>query len=129
MTSRTSRWLVPVFGLILALLVVGAELGADASPTQAAIAFAIVAAYALGIGLLQYRSETASLLAGLPVDERWGSINQRALSLAAQVMAVALAVVFISVSFAGGDAIPYALLGALFAASYLGGILWYRWRS
>ena len=124
-----SRWAVPAFGFILGLVIAVAELVNGVSLAETAIAFAIVAGYALGIGLLQYRSETARLLTGGPVDERWDSINQRALSLAAQAMAVVLAVTFVGVSFAGGNATPYAILGAVFALSYLGGILWYRWRS
>jgi len=44
-------------------------------PWQAVLTFAIVAGYALGLRLLQSKSETASLLSGLPVDERWESIK------------------------------------------------------
>jgi hypothetical protein len=129
MTNRLSRWLVPGVGFVLGLLIAFAELGQHASPAQAALAFAVVGAYALGIRFFQARSETASLLSGLPADERWESINQRALSLAAQVIAVVLVGVFLVVEYSGGDAIPYAVLGAVFALAYLGGILWYRWRS
>jgi Na+/H+ antiporter NhaD/arsenite permease-like protein len=93
------------------------------------VAFAVVAAYALALVALQSRSETASLLSGLPVDERWESINGRALSLAAQVIALMILIAFLASQFSGGDAMPYAWLGAVFATAYLGGILWYRWRQ
>ena len=71
----------------------------------------------------------ASLLSGLPRDERWESINLRALSLAAQVIAVVLVGAFLVTQFSGGDADTYARLGAVFAAAYLGGLVWYRRRS
>jgi hypothetical protein len=106
-----------------------AELGRNAAPWQAALAFAIVAAYALGLRLLQSKSETASLLSGLPIDERWESINNRALVLAAQVIAVILLAAFLVTQFGGGDAMPYAGMIAVFGVAYLGGIAWFRWRQ
>jgi hypothetical protein len=126
---NVSRWVVPVVGLVIGLLVAAAMLGGKATPLDAAVGFAIVAAYALGLRFLQTRSETASLLSGLPVDERWEAINASALSLAAQTLAVILLVAFLVTQFRGGDAMPYALLGAAFAMAYFGGIIWYRWRQ
>ena len=127
--TKGSRWLVPAVGFVLGLLIAAAELGRSASPWQAAVSFAIVAGYALALRALQSRSDLASLLSGLPSDERWASINLRALSLAAQVIAVVLATAFLATQFAGGDAIPYAWPGAVFAVAYLGGLVWYRARS
>jgi hypothetical protein len=124
-----SRWFVPAVGLVIGVLIAAAELSQHASPWQAALSFAIVAAYALALRSLQSRSDMASVLSGLPSDERWASINLRALSLAAQVIAVVLVVAFLAARFGGGDADTYARLGAIFAAAYLGGLLWYRWRS
>jgi hypothetical protein len=129
MMTGMSKWAVPAVGFVVGLLVAAAELGRKATPLEAALAFAIVAAYALGLRLLQSRSETASLLSGLPVDERWESINNRALVLAAQAIAVILLVVFLVTEYEGGDAMPYALLEVAFAIAYFGGILWYRWRQ
>jgi hypothetical protein len=129
MRMSMSRWVVPAFGFVLGLLMAAAALGRGATPVEAFILFAIVAGYAVGMRLFQARSETASLLSGLPVDERWTAINQRALSLAAVVMASILVGAFLVTQFAGGDAMPYAWLAAAFAIAYLGGILWYRWRQ
>jgi hypothetical protein len=122
------RLAVPTVGFAIGALVAWSGLRHEATAIQAAAAFAIVAAYSLTLVLLQPRSETASLLSGMPADERWEAINHSALALAAQVMAVILAITFIAVQFAGGDAMPYALMSAAFAASYFGGIAWYRWR-
>lgn len=129
MTTSMSRWFVPVVGLVIGLLMAAALLGRDASPAQAAIAFAIVAGYAFALRFLQPRSDVASVLSGLPTDERWVSINLLALALAAQVIAVALVGAFLVASFAGGDWAPYAWLGAVFGAAYIGGLLWYRSHS
>jgi len=127
--TTLSRWFVPAVGLVLGLLIAAAELGRNASPLQAAVAFVIVAGYALALRALQSRSDMASLLSGLPRDERWTSINVRALSLAAQVMAIVLVGAFLVTQFSGGDADTYARLGAIFALAYLGGLIWYRARS
>ena len=127
--TTLSRWFVPAVGFVLGLLIAAAEMGRNAAPWQAALAFAIVAGYALALRALQSRSDMASLLSGLPRDERWESINLRALSLAAQVIAVVLVGAFLVTQFTGGDADTYARLGAIFAVAYLGGLVWYRRRS
>ena len=129
MTKTMTRWLVPVAALALGLLIAASLLGSNASPAQAAISFLIVAGYAIVLVALQSRSDVASLLSGMPRDERWDTINLRALSLAAQVLAVTLVAAFLITQFQGGDAIPYALMGGLFGLAYLGGIAWYRVRS
>jgi hypothetical protein len=130
MTATTmSRWIVPAVGLVLGLLIAAALLGHDATPIEAAIAFLLVAGYGVALRILQSRSDMASVLAGLPRDERWESINLRALSLAAQALAVVIVAAFLVVSFGGGDSTPYAWLGAVFAVAYLGGLIWYRARS
>jgi hypothetical protein len=129
MTTGMSKWVVPAVGFVLGLLIAAAELGRQASPAQAGVAFAIVAGYAIALRVLQSRSDVASLLSGLPRDERWESINVRALSLAAQLIAVVLVGAFLVARFGGADATPYAWLGAVFAVAYLGGLVWYRSRS
>lgn len=129
MTTGMSRWLVPAVGVVLGLLIAAAELGRQASFGQAALTFAIVAGYAIALRLLQSRSDMANLLSGLPSDERWESINLRALSLAAQVIAVVIVVAFLVAQFGGADSTPYAVIGAVFALAYLGGLVWYRTRS
>jgi len=127
--TTLSRWFVPAVGLLLAVLFAAAELSRNASPVQAVIAFAIVAGYVLALRALQSRSDMASVLSGLPNDERWTSINLRALSLAAEVLALVLVGAFLVTQFTGGDPTAYAQLGAVFGAAYLGGLIWYRARS
>ena len=129
MTTNMSRWFVPAFGIVLGLLIASAELARNASPWEAVVTFVIVAGYALVLRAFQSRSDMASVLSGLPRDERWASINVRALSIAAQVIAIVLVVGFLVTQFTGGDADTYARLGAIFAVAYLIGLVWYRWRS
>ncbi len=134
MSSTIARWSVPVIGFVIGVLIAAATLSSHAAPWEAALAFGIVAVYTVALQLLRSRSDVASLLTGLPRDERWESINNRALALAAQVMAIAILVAFLAAQFGGsrfggGDAIAYAWLGAIFAMAYLGGIAWYRVRS
>ncbi len=129
MRTTMSRWVVPVVGVVLGLLMAAALLGRNASLAQGAVAFLIVAGYAIALRVLQSRSDMASLLSGLPRDERWESINLRALSLAGQLIAVVLVGAFLVTQFVGGDSMPYAWVGAVFAVGYLGGLVWYRSRS
>jgi len=126
MTRTRTRWLVPAVELILGLLIAGSLLGQSASPAQVAISFGVVLGYAIVLVVLQSRSAVASLLSGMPRDERWDTINLRALSLASQVLAVALVAAFLGTQLHGGEAIPYALMGGLFAIACLGGVAWYR---
>jgi hypothetical protein len=129
MSTTMSRWIVPIVGVGLALLIAAAELGRNASPIEAFVAFAIVAGYAIALRVLQSRSDVASLLSGMPGDERWAAINTRALAAAAQVLAIVLVIAFLVVQFGGGDAMPYAWIGAVFGVSYLGALAWIRSRS
>ena len=129
MTTTLSRLLVPAVAFVIGVLMALALLGRQASLGQAAIAFAIMAAYSVCLFFLQSRSDVASLLSGLPRDERWASINLQALSLAGQLLAVVLLAAFLVVQFSGGDATAYAWLGAVFGVAYLGGLAWYRIHS
>jgi Na+/H+ antiporter NhaD/arsenite permease-like protein len=91
------------------------------------VTFAIVAGYALALRALQSRSDMANVLSGLPSDERWVSINLRALSFAGQVIAVVLVVAYLVTQFSGGDSTAYAQLGAVGPPTR--GLVWYRARS
>lgn len=127
--KMTARWFVPGLALLIGVLIVLAGVGTGARPVQYALGFAVVAGYALALVALQSRSDVAKLMSGMPPDERWESINLRALSAAAQVIAVVLVVAFLVSAFAGADPMPYAWLGAVFAAAYLGSLAWYRARG
>jgi heme/copper-type cytochrome/quinol oxidase subunit 3 len=101
---------------------------------HAYLMFVIVLATFVGMQTLLHRSETASLLLGRPVDERWESINTRAFALAAKVTLLVLwaALMAMAVMEADGarlDSTPFLLIGATLLGAYLGGVIWYRWRQ
>lgn len=129
MTTSISRWVGPMVAVALGLLGAAVALGHQASLAEAAVIFAAVVGYPILVLVSGWRIDVGSALSGRPRDERWESIHVRALSLAAQGLAVLLAGAFLVTSFGGGDPAPYAWLGAGFAATYLGGIVWYRARS
>ena len=96
---------------------------------HAYLMFAMIGASTLALRTFVSRSETASTLLGVPVDERWESINTRAWALAAQVVFVLLVAILVAMQVLGWDSRPYLLLGAALATAYLGAVLWYRWRG
>lgn len=88
----------------------------------------------VGLRALMPKSETVSVLLGVPVDERWESINTRAWALAGQVIFIGLLVALVAMQVGQtqgwvGDSTPYALVGAALAVAYLGGVVFYRWRQ
>jgi hypothetical protein len=96
--------------------------------------FALIVMSLVGLRALMPRSETVSVLLGVPVDERWQSISTRAWALAGQVIFVGLLTTLVAMQVWetqgwGGDSTPYALLCAALATAYLGAVLWYRWRQ
>ena len=128
MTNR-SRWATPLVGIVLAVMIGAVEYHRTGSAGEGLVTFSIVAGYALLVLVLQSRSETVSLLAGHPVDERWNSINDRALARAANVMAVFLSGAFVVAEVSGGDAMPYAWSALVLVGAYFTSTLWYRSRS
>jgi hypothetical protein len=96
---------------------------------HAYLMFAMIGASLVGLRMLMSKSETASTLLGVPVDERWESINTRAWALAAQVTFLGLWTTLVAMQVVGWDYTPYLLVGAALATAYLGGVLWYGWRQ
>jgi uncharacterized membrane protein len=128
MTTRPRSWGTPLVGLVAgtgAAVILAQRSG---SPLVGLIVFAIIGGYVLALVLFRARSDTASVLSGEVVDERWELIHQRALSLTAQVMAAALVGAFLFTELSGGDATPYMWSASLVGATYLGAMFWYRSR-
>ena len=129
MTTGMSRWVGLVAAVALGILGAAVALGHHASLAEAAAIFAAVVAYPVLVLATRWRVDVGAALSGRPRDERWESIHLRALSVAAQGLAVVLAAAFLATSLGGGDPAPYAWLGAGFAAAYLVAVGWYRVRS
>jgi hypothetical protein len=109
-------------GVVIGLAIGAAELAGGGTPLGAAISTAIPIGYAVVVTLLARRSETASVLAGRPVDERWELMNQEAAAWALGLSAVVVLVAFVVVDAAGGDWQPYAFIGAVMAIAYAGSL-------
>jgi uncharacterized membrane protein len=127
--KNRSSWRTPVVGVAIALVVAGIQYKSTGSAAEAIAVLAIVGGYALGLVALRSRRETAGVLSGVVVDERYELIHQRALAFSAQVMAVVLVGAFVATEVIGNDAAPYAWPAGVLGASYLAAMFWYRWRS
>jgi hypothetical protein len=100
----------------------GGSLGA------AALGALIPIAYGVAVTLLARRSDVSSVLAGRPVDERWEHIGLEATALTLGISAfVVLGAVVLELA-SGGDAQPYALLGAAMAVAYVASLVVLRLR-
>lgn len=80
---RATAW--AVIGLVMGMLLIGLVVKQGAPLTRAAGGVAIMVLVVGVVWIFQLRSDTASALAGKPVDERWDLINERASAFAAIV--------------------------------------------
>ena len=128
MASSIARSPVLVTGVLIGAGLGLARLAGGGSPTEALLAFAITAGYALVVTLLARRSETAGALAGRPVDERWEHINLEACAWALGVTAIAVVVAFAVAEATGGDWQPYALVAVTMGVAYFGSLVIVRVR-
>ncbi|TAK00140.1 MAG: hypothetical protein EPO36_09700 [Chloroflexota bacterium] len=129
MTTAIRRSPVLVVGVIAGLVIGAAELVGGGTVLQAAISAAIPIAYALLVTLLARRSETAGVLAGRPVDERWELMNQEAAGWAFGLSAIVVLGAFVVADATGGDWLPYAFVGAVMAIAYVGSFVYLRLRG
>ena len=129
MTTATRRSPVLFVGVVIGLVIGAAELAGGGTIVRAAISTAIPIGYAVLVTLLARRSETASVLAGRPVDERWELMNQEAAAWALGLSAVVIIAAFIVADATGGDWLPYAFVGAVMAVAYVGSLAVIRLRG
>jgi hypothetical protein len=121
-TTAIRRSPVLFVGIVVGLAIGAAELAGGGAVWQAAVSTAIPIAYAVLVTLLARRSEAAGVLAGRPVDERWELMNQEAAAWALGLSAIVIIAAFIVADATGGDWLPYAFVGAVMAASYVGSL-------
>jgi hypothetical protein len=119
---------VLVVGVLIGLAMGGAEVAGGHSAWQAVVAAAFPIGYAALVAIVARRSETVSVLAGRPVDERWEHINLEATAWALGLSAIVVLAAFIAADAIGGDRTPYAFMGAVMAIAYLGSLLLVRLR-
>jgi len=120
---------VLVVGVLIGLAFGAAELIGGGQVWRVAISAVIPIGYALLVTVLARRSETASVLAGRPVDERWELMNQEAAAWALGLSAVVILAAFIVVDATGGDYLPYAFIGGAMAIAYAGSLAVIRLRG
>jgi len=94
-TTAIRRSPVLVVGVVTGLVIGAAELIGGGTAWRAAISTAIPIAYALLVTVLARRSETVSVLAGRPVDERWELMNQEAAAWALGLSAIVILGAFV----------------------------------
>ena len=116
-------------GLIIGIVFGVAGVLGGAPAWQAAISAVIPIGYALVVTLLARRSETASVLAGRPVDERWELFNLEASAWALGLAAVVALGAFVVAEVTNGDWGPYALMCSVMAIGYVGGLVVMRLRG
>jgi hypothetical protein len=120
-------WLV-VVGFAVGGLLGAADFVANGSAGRAVTDVAIITGYTALLALLRSRSETASVLAGSPVDERWQAINLRALAATGTIAAVVSIGGFAVAQATGHDWSGFFIVALAAGISYVGGVIWYRWR-
>ena len=123
-----SRAPVLVSGAVIGAAFGVAELAGGASPVRAGVSVGVILTWSIVVTVLGRRSETMSVLAGRPVDERWEHINVEASAYALAASAVVVLGAFVVADATGGDWQPYALVAVVMAVSYLGSLLILRAR-
>jgi hypothetical protein len=127
-TTAVPRSPVLVVGLIAGLLMGAAELIRGDEVWRAALATLIPIGYAVVVAVLARRSESASVLAGHPVDERWEHINLEASAWAFGASAIVVLAAFVVMTARHGDWAPFAFIGAVMAVAYVGSLVLVRVR-
>jgi hypothetical protein len=123
-----ARYPALAVGIPIGVLMAIAGLIGGGTVAQAAVSLAIVTGYAVLVTVMGRRSETVSVLAGRPVDERWEHINLEACAYTMGVSGIVVLVAFIVTDASGGAWQPYAFMAAVIALSYLGSLLVLRAR-
>ena len=125
----TLRSPVVVVGTLIGVVIGGAELIGGGATWRVVVSAAIPIAYAVIVTLVGRRSETVSVLAGRPVDERWQHMNLEASTLAFGVTAIVALAAFVSAQATRGEWQPYALMCAVMAIAYMGSLILLRLRG
>lgn len=120
---------IVITGAIAGVAIGGAQLAAGDPPWRAALALVFTIGYGLLVTGLARRSETASVLAGRPVDERWEHLNLEASAWALGATAMVALAAFVVAEATGADWLPYAFICVVIAIAYLGSLVLLRIRG
>jgi hypothetical protein len=128
MTTSRGRSPVLAAGFVIGIALGVAELLGDAPLWSAILTAAFPIGYAIVVTVIAQRSDTASVLAGRPVDERAEHLDREASSWALGISAVVVLVSFAVAQVSHADATPYAFIAAVIGVAYLGSVLILRVR-
>ena len=129
MTKFVRRSPILFVGIVVGLIFGVAGLAGGAPPSRVLLSMAVPIAYASLVTLIGRRSETVSVLAGRPVDERWEHINLEASAWALGVTAIVILAAVVVADASHGDWTPYAFMGAVMAVTYAGSLTVIRLRG
>jgi len=115
----------PVFivGLVVGLMLGAAEFIGSGMGWRAILSGAIPIAYAAAVTIVARRSDSVSLLAGHPVDERAAHVSHEASTWAFGITAIAVVAAVAWQVAIGGDIAAYAAIAVVMAIAYLGSLL------
>lgn len=116
-------------GIVIGLIFGVGQALAGGQAWQVALSAGIPIAYALVVTVVGRRSETVSVLAGRPVDERWEQFNLEASAWALGVTAFVVLGAFVVTQTTHGDWGPYAFVCVVMALAYAGSLLVIRLRG
>jgi hypothetical protein len=115
----------PVFvvGVIAGVALGAAELVGSGVAWRAFVSGAIPIVYAALVTILGRRSDSLSVLAGRPIDERAAHVNEAASTWAFGLTAIVVVAAVAWQIAISADWAPYAAVAAVMAVAYLGSLL------
>jgi len=117
-TYRRSRWVMPGLALVLGAVFMAAQ-WIGGHPAAGAASFAIMAAFAAILVLLDGRSGAVAIMRRPARDERARNIDLAATAFAGGVVILVIIVAVMVQLARGEDPSPYAQLGAVGGVAYL----------
>jgi hypothetical protein len=122
-----SKWFLPAFGVVLGLLVPGAQwIGGHLG--DGLVSLGIMVAFSVAL-LLGGRSETIRGLRGDGRDERFRTIDIHATAFAGTVVITAIIIAFLVEMARGHTGNPYTWLGAVGGLAYIAAVVVMRIRG
>ena len=114
----------PVFvvGIIVGLALGAAEMLGSGNAWRAILSAGIPIVYGAVVTIVGRRSDSLSVLAGRPIDERAAHVNEEASTWAFGLSAIVVVAAVAWQIAIRGDWAPYAAIAAVMATAYLGSL-------
>ncbi len=122
-----SKWYLPAFGVVLGLIMLGAQwIGGHVG--NGLVSLGIMVSFSVAL-LLGGRSETVRGLRGDGRDERFRQIDVNATAFAGTTVIVAIIIAFLVEMARGHSGAPYTWLGAVAGLAYIVAVVVMRIRG